>query len=181
MAEETGPEKIARDLKAKATLTPDEALTKAGHGTLTTAEAMEMGSVAAAYLAAGMRHIGAKSQISASHLLRVCFDVILADGELARLQWVEGRLAELVKAWGTPTMEGKPTGLDRGLQTAAGELSEVLEASHDSMRPPFPDRTVLVLAIGHEIGSADQAARIQRAVSMAVNHPDWVDSMTGDD
>jgi hypothetical protein len=174
-------EGIARDLKAKASLTPGEALIKAQDGKLSTAEALEMGQVAAAYMVAGMRFTGSQTKISAQNLLRVCFDVVAADGELARLQWVEARLAELVKAWETPTRPGQPTSLDRGLMTAAGELQDVLEASHldGDKRPPLPERTVLVLAIGHEIGSEETAARIQAAVNMAVNHPDWVDSMLG--
>lgn len=178
MAGEPDLEVIARDLKAKATLTPGEALVKAMDGKLTTAEALEMGQVAAA----GMRFMGNVPKISAQNLLRVCFDVIVAEGEFDRLQWVETRLGELVKAWETPTTPGKPTSLDRGLMTAAGELQDVLEASHldGDNRPPIPDRTVLVLAIGHEIGSEETAARIQLAVNMAVNHPDWVDDMMGD-
>lgn len=176
-------EAIARGLKDRASLTPHAALAKAMEGKLTTAEAVEMGQVAAAYITAGMRFTGTTVKVSAQNLLRVCFDVIVADGELARLQWVEARLADLVKAWETPTRPGQPTSLDRGLRTAAGELLEVLEASHldGDRRPPLPERTVLVLAIGHEIGSEDQAARIQRAVSLAINHPDWLDAMGGED
>lgn len=179
-------EAIARDLKTKASLTPGEALVKAMSGTLTVAEALEMGGVASAYIVAGMRFTGSATKISAQNLLRVCFDVILSTtnlgGELERLQWVEARLGDLVKAWETPTLPDAPTGLDRGLRTAAGELLEVLDASHmdGDKRPPLPERTVLVLAIGHEIGTEEDAARIQRAVQMAINHPTWVDDMAGE-
>lgn len=180
---ETDTEAMAHQLKALASLTPHEALVKAAEGKLTVAEAGEMGAVASAYIVAGMRHVGGTSKISAQNLLRVCFDVIHTNGlpELERLQWVEGKLAEMVREWDQPTSEALANTLDRGLQRAAGELLEMLDASNLDHREPLPQRTVLVLAIGHEMDSDQMAARIQRAVAMAVNHPGWIDDMTAGD
>ena len=173
-------ELIAKGLKARASLTPGEALVKAMDGKLTVAEALEMGGVASAYIVAGMRFTGSATKVSAQNLLRVCFDVIFTDGlpELERLQWVETKMADMIREWEQPTSETHGNTLDRGLQRAAGELLEMLDASHLDHREPLPERTVLVLAVGHEL-DGDDAARIQRAVAMAINHPTWVDDMAG--